>query len=215
MDSRIPARSCSCFPRKITSGRIERCARATDRRMLAETLHARGRPGEPSDVEELIGAAILEALREADVVGGRRNARRLRRGNDFVAGPKTVKDVWNLIPFENYLVTAELTSGRDQSDDGRSLRQPRSRATCSDSNSRRKDAAFERRITSMRLANGRPLERDKHYCDRFQHLRFTQRRSSFHEIANAARDARRKLHVSSNADARCGDRLLPAAQGGA
>src|SRR2546421_1292512 len=34
---------------------------------LAETLHARGRPGEPSDIERLIGVAIMEALLERSV----------------------------------------------------------------------------------------------------------------------------------------------------
>src|SRR6266568_1945518 len=34
---------------------------------LAETLNARSHPGEPSDVERLVGTAIMEALRERDV----------------------------------------------------------------------------------------------------------------------------------------------------
>src|SRR6266516_3656593 len=34
---------------------------------LAETLHARSRPGRPSDIERLIGAAIMEALRERNI----------------------------------------------------------------------------------------------------------------------------------------------------
>jgi 2',3'-cyclic-nucleotide 2'-phosphodiesterase (5'-nucleotidase family) len=28
---------------------------------------------------------------------------------DLVAGPKTVNDVWNIIPYENYIVTAHLS----------------------------------------------------------------------------------------------------------
>src|SRR5205823_5462900 len=76
---------------------------------LADVLHVRGRPGEPSDVEELIGAAIFEELREHDVV-----VDGVMHGvfgeNNFDAGPKTVNDIWELIPFENYLVTAALTS---------------------------------------------------------------------------------------------------------
>ena len=28
---------------------------------------------------------------------------------DVVAGPKTVKDVWSIIPYENYIVTAQLS----------------------------------------------------------------------------------------------------------
>src|SRR5215471_11946004 len=34
---------------------------------LAETLHARGRRGQPSEIERLIGAAIIESLRERNI----------------------------------------------------------------------------------------------------------------------------------------------------
>src|SRR5438128_8482049 len=76
---------------------------------LAETLHARGHPGEPSDVERLIGAAIKEALRENGVpVEGAMHGV-FDEKNDVAAGAKTVDDAWKIIPYENYLVTAELT----------------------------------------------------------------------------------------------------------
>src|SRR6266704_1254343 len=75
---------------------------------LAETLHARGRPGEPSDIERLIGAAIMEALLERSVpVDGIMHGVFDEKAN-LVAGPKTVNDIWNLIPFENYIVTSAL-----------------------------------------------------------------------------------------------------------
>src|SRR6266705_5635771 len=75
---------------------------------LAETLHARGRPGEPSDIERLIGAAIMEALLERSVpVDGVMHGVFDEKAN-LVAGPKTVNDIWNLIPFENYIVTSQL-----------------------------------------------------------------------------------------------------------
>ena len=76
---------------------------------LADTLHPRGRPGEPSQVEQLIGAAILEELRERDLVVDGAMHGVFDERNNFVAGPKTVKDIWELLPFENHLVTAELT----------------------------------------------------------------------------------------------------------
>src|SRR6266540_5690695 len=76
---------------------------------LAETLHARGRPGQPSDIERMIGAAITEALLERSVpVDGVMHGVFDEKAN-LVAGPKTVNDIWNLIPFENYIVTAELS----------------------------------------------------------------------------------------------------------
>src|SRR6266850_420039 len=56
---------------------------------LAETLHARSRPGEPSDVERLIGAAIMEELVERSVpVDGVMHGV-FDEKSDFVAGPKT------------------------------------------------------------------------------------------------------------------------------
>jgi len=76
---------------------------------LAETLRGRSRPGLPSDVERLIGAAISEALAERNVPvdGVMHGAFDDRAG--LVAGPKTLNDIWNLIPYENYIVTAQLS----------------------------------------------------------------------------------------------------------
>jgi 5'-nucleotidase / UDP-sugar diphosphatase len=76
---------------------------------LAETLRGRSRPSRPSDVERLIGAAIMEMLMDRNVpVDG------VMHGTfddqaDLIAGPKTVNDIWNIIPFENYIVTAQLS----------------------------------------------------------------------------------------------------------
>src|SRR6266480_765350 len=76
---------------------------------LAETLHPRSRPGEPSDIERLIGAAIMEALVERRVrVDGVVHGVFDEKAN-LVAGPKTINDIWNVLPYENYIVTVELT----------------------------------------------------------------------------------------------------------
>jgi len=76
---------------------------------LAETLRGRSRPGRPSDVERLIGAAITEMLLERRVpVDGVMHGTFDDKA-DLVAGPKAVSDVWNIIPFENYVVTAQLS----------------------------------------------------------------------------------------------------------
>src|SRR6266705_1182397 len=75
---------------------------------LAETLRARSHPGVPSDIEKLIGVAIMEALLERSVpVDGVMHGVFDEKAN-LVAGPKTVNDIWNLIPFENYIVTSQL-----------------------------------------------------------------------------------------------------------
>ena len=66
---------------------------------LAETLRARSRPGVPSDIEKLIGAAIMEALLERSVqVDGAMHGVFDEKAN-LVAGPKTVNDIWNVIPL--------------------------------------------------------------------------------------------------------------------
>jgi 2',3'-cyclic-nucleotide 2'-phosphodiesterase (5'-nucleotidase family) len=129
---------------------------------LAETLHARGRPGQPSDLERLIGAAITEALQERDVaVDGVFHGVFDEKG-DFVAGPKTVNDTWRVLPYENYLVTAKLAPDEIKtvmeeaydSHEGRNL-------IGFDITAERRGA--EHRIKSMTLSGGRPLERDKKY----------------------------------------------------
>jgi 5'-nucleotidase / UDP-sugar diphosphatase len=76
---------------------------------LAETLRGRSHPGRPSDLERLIGAAIMETLLERNVpVHGVMHGTFDDKA-DLVAGPKTVNDIWNVIPYENYIVTAELS----------------------------------------------------------------------------------------------------------
>jgi 2',3'-cyclic-nucleotide 2'-phosphodiesterase (5'-nucleotidase family) len=129
---------------------------------LGETLHVHGHPGEPSEVEELIGAAIMESLRERGVrVDGVMHGLFDDR-NNFVAGPKTVDDIWSIIPFENYLVTAELLPEEI-------------RAVMEEtfaSHERRNLIGFEiategsgqnRRVTSIHLPSSQPVVRDKRY----------------------------------------------------
>src|SRR5437867_12735413 len=104
----------------------------------------------------------MEALRErsvpvAGVMHGTFNDKA-----DLVAVPKTVNDIWNLLPYENYIVTAELT--------------PEETKTVMEevftSHEKRNLLGFEVktqgrgencRIVSMTLADGRPLDRNKKY----------------------------------------------------
>ena len=91
---------------------------------LAETLRARSRPGVPSEIERLIGVAIMEALLERSVqVDGAMHGAFDEKAN-LVAGAKTVRDIWNVIPFENYVVTGSALARRNKSRHGRSVRQP-------------------------------------------------------------------------------------------
>ncbi len=133
---------------------------------LAETLHVRGRPGEPSDVEALISAAILETLRERGTTVDGAMHGVFDEKNNFVAGPKTVSDIWGLIPFENYLVSAELTSEEIKSvmEEVYASREPRNLLGFE---IEIEGVGYERRIAAIRLTDGRRLERDKRYSIAF------------------------------------------------
>src|SRR5438477_8242968 len=129
---------------------------------LAETLHARSRPGEPSDVEKLIGAAIMEELLERSVpVDGVMHGV-FDEKSDFVAGPKTVNDIWNILPYENYVVTAELSP-----DEIKMIMEEvyagHEKRNLLGFEVRTEGRGYDRRIISMALADGRPLDRAKKY----------------------------------------------------
>src|SRR5881394_2990957 len=129
---------------------------------LAETLHAHSRPGEPSDLERLVGTAIMEALRERDVpVDGAMHGVFDERSN-FIAGPKTINDIWNVLPYENYVVTAELLP-----DEIKMIMEEvyasHERRNLLGFEVRTERRGYERRIISMALADGRPLDRAKKY----------------------------------------------------
>jgi len=133
---------------------------------LTKTLRGRSRPGLPSDVETLIGAAISEALAERNVpVDGVMHGAFDDR-EDLVAGPKTVNDIWDLIPYENYIVTAQLSS-----EEIRIVMEE-----VFTSHEKRNLVGFEVktqgrgnecRIVSMTLADGRSLNRNKKYVIAF------------------------------------------------
>ena len=129
--------------------------------MLAETLHPRGRPSEPSEVETLIGTAILEQLRQREVaVDGALHG--IFDEQNFDAGPKTINDMWKILPFENYLVTAELTADEIKAvmEEIYVSREPRNLIGF---RIETVGKGVDRRITAMQLADGRRLERDKRY----------------------------------------------------
>jgi 2',3'-cyclic-nucleotide 2'-phosphodiesterase/3'-nucleotidase len=129
---------------------------------LAETLHVHGYPGEPSEVEELIGAAIMESLHERGVVLTGVMHGLFDDRDNFVAGAKTVDDVWKILPFENYVVTAELLPEEIKAVMEETFA----------SHERRNLLGFDvategsgqnRRVSSMQLRSGQALERDKRY----------------------------------------------------
>jgi len=135
---------------------------------LAETLRAQGRPGAPSDLERLIGSAIMEGLRENGVrVDGAMHGVFDEKKN-ITPGPKTVDDIWNIIPFENYLVTAELAPDeiRVVMEEVYASHEPRNLLGF-EFDIETEGRGDERRITSMKLANGQAPERDTRYVIAF------------------------------------------------
>lgn len=76
---------------------------------LTETLGIASAFGKPSDTERLIGSAMRASLRkqgcEIDaVIHGLFDDK-----HPLTAGPKTVADAWNLLPYENQIVTIDLS----------------------------------------------------------------------------------------------------------
>src|SRR5881394_245796 len=129
---------------------------------LAETLRSRSEPGRPSDLEKLNGTAIMETLSERNVpVDG------VMHGSfgdtaELVAGPKSVRDVWNVIPFENYIVTAQLSPEeiKISMDEVFATHEKRNLLGFA---VKAKGRGGDCKIVSMTLANGEPLDRNKKY----------------------------------------------------
>ena len=71
-------------------------------------LSAKAGPGAPSQQEQLIAQAIKEALlsRSVPVDGVLHGS---FSNQDLEPGPKSVADLWNLMPYENGVVTSSLT----------------------------------------------------------------------------------------------------------
>ncbi len=133
---------------------------------LAEAFRARSRPGEPSDLEKLIGAAIVEALRERSVpVDGAMHGV-FDEKSDLVGGPKTVNDIWNILPYENYVVTAELSP-----DEIKTIMEEvyasHERRNLLGFEVKIEGRGYDRRIISITLNDGRPLDRAKKYVIAF------------------------------------------------
>jgi 2',3'-cyclic-nucleotide 2'-phosphodiesterase (5'-nucleotidase family) len=133
---------------------------------LAETLRGRSRPGMPSDIERLIGAAIMEALRERSVpVAGVMHGTFDDKA-DLHAGPKTVSDIWNVIPYENYIVTAQL-SPEEIKTVMEEVFTSHEKRNLLGFEVKTEGRGYDRRIVSMTLADGRPLDRSKKYVIAF------------------------------------------------
>jgi 2',3'-cyclic-nucleotide 2'-phosphodiesterase/3'-nucleotidase len=133
---------------------------------LGQTLGAHSRPGHPSDIEKLIGAAIMEALEERNVAVDGVMHGVFDENANLTAGAKTINDIWNVIPYENYVVTAELTSDEIKSF-MEEVYASHERRNLLGFQVRLEGRGADYRITSMTLQEGRPLDRSKKYVIAF------------------------------------------------
>jgi 5'-nucleotidase / UDP-sugar diphosphatase len=129
---------------------------------LTETLHARGRRGQPSEIEKLIGAAITETLAERSIMVDAVMHGVFDENVKLAAGLTTVNDIWNIIPYENLIVTAMLSLDEIKSvmEEVYASHEPRSLLGIA---VRVEGRGHDRRINSMTFPHGRALERDKKY----------------------------------------------------
>src|SRR6266550_5270673 len=129
---------------------------------LAETLRARGRRGQPSEIERLIGAAIMESLMKRHVAVDGVIHGVFDANAQLVAGPKTINDIWNILPYENFIVTAALSPDEIKAvmEEVYASHEPRSLMGIEVKVDGR---GLDRRITSMMFPDGRSLERGKKY----------------------------------------------------
>jgi len=129
---------------------------------LTETLHARGRRGQPSEIEKLIGAAITETLADRTIIVDAVMHGVFDENARLAAGLTTVKDIWNIIPYENLIVTATLSSDEIKTvmEEVYASHEPRSLLGIA---VRVEGRGSDRRINSMTFPDGRGLDRDKRY----------------------------------------------------
>jgi len=80
----------------------------------------------------------------------------------LAAGLTTVNDIWNIIPYENLIVTAALSPDeiKGMMEEVYASHEPRSLLGIA---VRVEGRGLDRRITSMSFPDGRSLERDKRY----------------------------------------------------
>jgi 5'-nucleotidase / UDP-sugar diphosphatase len=129
---------------------------------LADTLSVNSSAGEPSDVALLIAAAISEALaRRGLAIDGVFHGL-FEEEHAFRTGPKTIGDIWQILPFESYLVTGEFMP-TDLKVVMEEVWQSREVRNLSGFRMIVEGHGKDRRLRSLRLADGRPLNPARRY----------------------------------------------------
>ncbi|MGH8094609.1 MAG: bifunctional metallophosphatase/5'-nucleotidase [Chthoniobacterales bacterium] len=129
---------------------------------LADTLSVEAPLGEPSPVALLIAAAVTEALAERGLTIDGVFHGLFDERHAFKKGLKTVADLWTVLPYENFLVTAELdpVALKVMMEEVFESRETRSLAGFRFSVT---GDGRDRRLTNLRLADGRPVDPSKRY----------------------------------------------------
>jgi len=129
---------------------------------LAETLSINSPAGEPSDLAALIAAAISEALAERGLTVDGVFHGLFEDKHGLPKGQKTIGDIWQILPFESFLVTGEFTP-TDLKVIMQEVWQCREMRSLSGFRMIVEGQGENRRLTSLRLSDGRPLDPAKLY----------------------------------------------------
>jgi 2',3'-cyclic-nucleotide 2'-phosphodiesterase/3'-nucleotidase len=78
---------------------------------LTEAFDIQSSFGHPSDVERLIGSAILASLHKRDVAVDVVVHGLFDNKHPLAAGMKTIADTWAVLPYENEIVTVDISRG--------------------------------------------------------------------------------------------------------
>jgi len=161
MDHRIP-------PDPVVLGRaqpqLDRAATVLAQPVgeLADTLRVKAPPGEPCEVVRLIAAAITETLEEHHAVIDGVFHGLFEQQHAFLKGLKTVDDIWTILPYENFLVTAELGPIELRVMMEEVLQSRETRALSGFLFSVTGEGGNQR-LTNLRLTDGRPLDPSRRY----------------------------------------------------
>lgn len=95
----------------LTRGRVEEAEAHLDEPIgtLAQEFSHRRKGRNPTDIEMLIGRSIHDGLRARDIGVDAVLHGMLFTRKPWPAGEKTIRSAWEIIPFENFIVTAEIT----------------------------------------------------------------------------------------------------------
>ena len=129
---------------------------------LAATLSVNSHAGEPSEVALLFAVAIREALAERALTIDGVFHGLFEEEHAFRKGPKSIADIWQILPFESFLVTGEFTP-TDLKVIMEEVWQSREARNLIGFKMIVEGRGKERRLTSLRLADGRLLDPARRY----------------------------------------------------